>query len=169
MPLGIVSDEEFLSEVAHIEMPTRGRNGVKEIPHAIRALAAEETICGTPSAQVANAFGISKQSVDAYKHDATSSATYQNPNKELKEANNRVRKQIGSNALSVLTEALRCITPEKLADAKVKDVAVVAKQMSGIVNDMEPVGTMNNPAAQFVFHVPAERKESNYDIIDVTQ
>lgn len=169
MALGIVSDEEFLTEVAHIEMPTRGRNGVKEIPHAIRALAAEEAICGTPNAQVAEAFGISSPSVSAYKNDATSTASYNNPNKELKEANNRVRKQVGGTALAVLTEALRCITPEKLADAKVKDVASIAKDMSSIMNDMEPVGTMNNPAAQFVFHVPAERSEAAYDIIDVTQ
>ncbi len=169
MPLGIVSDEEFDAECAHISIE-RGRGTVKEVPEAIREIIAEDAITGDGSiAEVAEKFGVSSASVSAYKNGATSTASYNQPDKKLKSANDVVRNSIISTARARLIAALDNITPEKMAEAKLRDVASVAKDMSSIITNMEPQVSHGGVNAQFIFHVPKSKTESDFEIIDVTQ
>jgi hypothetical protein len=172
MPLGIVSDEDFDKELAgtgisHQEIK-HGRGAKQAIPFPIRALAASEAIAGGDPQEIAEALDISLSSISAYKHDATSTASYNQPNSELKQANDDVRKHIIGTARARLLEALAEITPAKLKDAKLRDVASVAKDMSTIISNTEPQSVAPQVGAQFVFHVPRQRKESDFDVIDVT-
>lgn len=176
MPLGIVSDEIFEQELArsdagakHIDI-VRGRGSVRETPEVIREIIAEEAIASNKTGEeVAQEFGISTASVSAYKNGATSTASYNEPDKRLQRANDEVRGTIVRSARSRLMQALEHITPEKLKEAKLRDVASVAKDMSTIMTNMEPQISNGAVNAQFIFHVPKARQESEYDIIEVTQ
>src|ERR1700694_506265 len=103
MPLGILTDDQLNKElgktvISNIEKAIeksdkfeivtpakvvdikRGRGNQLEIPNEIRALVAEEVISGARAKDVSKSFGISESSISAYKHDATSTASYDNPN-----------------------------------------------------------------------------------------
>jgi hypothetical protein len=172
--LGIVSDADFEKELAlcgssHKDI-IRGRNNKKEVPSLIRELVAEESICGVPAKQLSEKYGISESSISAYKHDATSTTSYHEPNDGLTKANNLVRDQIITTARAKLIAALEHITPEKLAEAKLRDVASVAKDMSAVMSNAGGnITNVNAGNAQFVFHVPKARKEAEYEVIDVVQ
>jgi YesN/AraC family two-component response regulator len=166
--LGIVSDDDFLTELQHCEFKgmNHGRNR-KEVPQLVREIIAEEAISGMPAAEISEKYGISESSISAYKHDATSTATYDQPDKQLAKSNDRVRNEIITTARQKLFDALREITAEKLANSKVRDIASVAKDMSAVIHNTEPI-TTSLSGAQFVFHVPVSKKETDYEVIDVT-
>lgn len=175
MPLGVVSDEEFLAEaarissVAHVDI-TRGRGAVKEVPEVIREIIAEDAILSDKTIEeIANKHGVSESSVTAYKHDATSTTTYHEPKEKLQKKNDEIRNNIIGTARARLIQALEHITPEKLAEAKLRDIASVAKDMSAVINNTEPQVSATNVGAQFIFHVPKAKQESDFDIIDVTR
>lgn len=166
MPLGIVSDDVFNAE---IKLMNRGRGSVKEVPEVIREIIAEDAIAKNGSIQeIASRHGVSSSSVSAYKNGATSTATYHEPDERLARRNNFVRENIITSARSRLLDALQNITSDKLKDAKVRDVASVAKDMSAVIRNTEPQTTpIHN--AQFVFHVPRQKDEKDYEFIDVSQ
>lgn len=175
MALGIVSDEDFDKELKdtsanaeHINM-NKGRGNRSEIPEEIREIIAEEAINGAPAKLLSEAFGVSESSISAYKNGATSTSSYHEPNEKLQKKNDQVRQNIIGTARSRLLQALDHITPEKMADAKLRDVASVAKDMSAIVANMEPQVSNQNIGAQFVFHVPKQKRESDFEIIEVTK
>lgn len=171
--LGIVSDEYFEREIINCNVQiidrTRGRGAVKEVPEIIREIIAEDAILSDKTAkQISEEHGISKSSISAYKHGATSTTTYNEPNERLAEHNNVIRNNIISDARSRLVSALQHITPDKLSEAKLRDVASVAKDMSVIIRNMEPdvikdPNKENNVA--FVFYNPPPIKEEVFDVV----
>lgn len=171
MPLGIVSDEDWNKEVniIHKPMAEKGRgNGNGAVPMEIREIIAEEAIVNGNTTKIAETFGVSKSSVDAYKNGATSTATYNEPNERLQKRNDKVRTEIISSAKERLLAALQHITPEKLKDAKLRDVSSVAKDMASVISATEPQVSNTNIGAQFIYHIPQQKKESDFDVIDVT-
>src|SRR5258706_9659534 len=143
MPLGILTDEQLNKEldratpkinsddINKIEINEsarspkiidikRGRGNQLEIPNEIRALVAEEVINGAPAKQVSKMFGISESSISAYKHDATSTMTYDKSNNELANKNKIIRDVISDRARGKLLCALDAITEENIGNAKVK-------------------------------------------------
>jgi predicted XRE-type DNA-binding protein len=85
----IITSDELIGKVVDIK---RGRSiGALEIPNSIRSLVAEEAINGTKAEIISEQFGISKSSISAYKNDATSTASYDEVNTELKKSNDLVR------------------------------------------------------------------------------
>lgn len=170
MPIGIVTNEDFereLSKCNHVEI-TRGRGSIKEVPEIIREIIAEDALLSDKTnEEVAKEHGVSTQSVSAYKHGATSLATYNEPDRQLVKKTDEIRNNIIGTARSRLISALQNITPEKLADAKLRDVASVAKDMSAVIRNTEPQVSSTQIGAQFVFHVPKQKSESDYEIIDV--
>jgi predicted transcriptional regulator len=172
MPLGIVSDDIFDAEMKHVQHVdiNRGRGPIQAVPDIIREIVAEEAILSDKSqAEVAEQFGVSPSSVSAYKHGATSTATYNEPHEKLNKRNDKIRSEVISTARSRLLQALDKITPEKLEATKARDLAGIAKDMSTVISQHEPQVSNQNIGAQFVFHVPTVRKESEYEIIDVTK
>ena len=107
-------------------------------------------------------------SASAYKHDATSTASYNEPDESLKKANDEVRHQIIGKARAKLIESLDSLTPEKLNGSKARDLAGIAKDMSTLINNVEPQSGDINNNVKFVFHVPATKKEQDFEVIDVT-
>jgi predicted transcriptional regulator len=194
MPLGIITDEQLNKELnriisidkkdidrierevrAPVNQPKvvdikRGRGNQLEIPNEIRALVAEEVINGAPAKQVAKAFGISESSISAYKHDATSTTTYHEPNDQLADSNKIIREAITDKARGRLMSALDSITDDNIRSAKVKDIASIAKDMSVIVKNMEPnVPVDNSKNTQVIIYRPRMRDEDEFDVITVNE
>lgn len=188
MPIGIVSNDDFLIELERLKngkkappepnlnenkvVPIergRGDNNVA-VPDSLRALIGQTAIeSGRSEAlALARAFDISPSSVSAYTHGATSTATYDNPEPKLKKKIDSTKERIGAIARNRLIASLRHITDEKLGAAKLRDVAGVAASMSAIVKNMEPsdkTNGLNN--INIVLYAPKIRSESTYEVIDL--
>jgi len=196
MPLGILTDEQLNKELgitiskinqvdinrieseldkAPVRDPVkvidikRGRGNQLEIPHEIRALVAEEAIINGHTQEIADRFGLSKSSVDAYKNGATSTTTYNEPDKSLSNANKQVRDVITDKARGRLMSALDAITDENIGNAKVKDIASIAKDMSVIVKNMEENKPLNQTNTQVIIYKPRMRDEEEFEVITVNE
>jgi hypothetical protein len=188
MAIGIVSDDEFERELERLKAPKkepepkRNENNEKEesptpgrgennvaVPQELRALIGQTAIESgrTEALLLAKQFNISPSSVSAYTHGATSTASYDNPEPKLKKKIDVTKDRIGKIARGRLLASLKHITDEKLADAKLRDVASVAANMSAIVKNMEPADKnagINN--INIVLYAPKIRNESSYEVIE---
>src|SRR5712691_3548961 len=126
--LGIVTDSEFQSELNSLGINKQvdcevidikhGRTpGKKEIDEDVRAFVASEAIAGASPTELSSTFNVSKSSISAYKHDATSTTTYHQPNDELMRSNNDVRARIIGPAQQRLIKAIEAISDEKLFES----------------------------------------------------
>lgn len=186
MPMGIVSDEEFNSELGKtnpgnsnptitgvIQDVNRGRGkGNIEVPNVLRNIIGDEsTTNGRQSAiELAKSFGISPSSVSAYNAGATSTATYETKPNESIILN--AKERVAKRARGKLMRALNKITDDKLDSANARDLAGIAKDMSAIVRSMEPEvakASTNNSGPTYVFYAPHMRKEEEYDVIHVKE
>jgi len=174
MPMGILSDEDFESEMvgtssplksevvrpelksnneAKVEDIKRGRvnsdgTGTKEVPPEIREIVAKSAINGEGThKEIANAFGVSESSVSAYKVGAPSTTTYHSPSSELSSKITDHKVRISTKARNRLISALNEITPQRLEGVKTRDLAAIAKDMASIVKDMEPSNSTNGANA----------------------
>lgn len=162
MPLGLISDDDFLSELNNsalspvpsrpiieptrpviegtiVDAPKLGRVG-PEIPEVLRKILGETSeIEGRAEAlELAKNFNISPSSVSAYANGATSTATYDKPDEPLQAHIDSSKLKVSKRASHKLMRALAHITDEKLSNAGVSILATVAKSLSGVVRDMEP-------------------------------
>ncbi len=182
MAMGIVSDQEFNKalndasaspseakppSVQIIDMEKGRGKGNVEVPDGLRKIIGEESaINGRASAlEIAEGFGIGPSSVSAYAHGSTSTSSYDNQPglKDLNEAKLRVAKK----ARNRLVMALNNLTQEKIASAKAKDIAGVAKDMSAVIKNMEPDGpkSTGNSGPTFVFYSPVFKREEHFDVV----
>lgn len=189
MSMGIVSDSEFTSEIGKLN-PSLSQNkngeaiaiikdiekgrpiGGLQVPEGLRKIIGEESVTnGRGSAlELADQFGIKPSSVSAYSQGAHSTASYSDrPDlTHINEAKLRVSKR----ARVKLILALNSLTKEKIQDAKAKDIAGVAKDMSAVIRNMEPETTKNNNGAvgpTFIFYSPQFRKEEHFDVVRVQE
>lgn len=183
MAMGIVSDDEFEKEISRnstqrapdILPIERGRGeGNKAVPESLRKIIGEtnEVDSRQEALALARMFDISPSSVSAYANGATSTASYDNPDKELKNHIDETKNRIQKKARSRLFSALKHITEDKLKDAKLRDVSGVARDMAAIVRDMEPENKGNGEgkqAPQFIFYAPQFRDERTFETIHVKE
>lgn len=174
MPLGIVSDEDFVAElnkepVKAPEFKQKGRNGAPQVPDVLRNVIAEEGIKGTNNEELAKLFGISQSSASAYKHGATSTTTYHQPNESLEKHTKSIKDVLRKKAGKKAALAISAITEEEIEAATVVEKAMVAQKMSTIFKDMSTDSQSNSNQApvQVAIFVPAMKQESDYDVIDV--
>lgn len=180
--MGICSNEDFESEISNLngksqvtveQLPDRGRgNGNVETPESLRKIIGEETIeNGRGSAlQIARAFGISDSSVSAYSNGSHSTASYHNPTRSLASHLSKVKNKITKRAHSRLASALDSITPEKLAEANLREASGVARDMSVIIKNLEPENEKaNDNAPRFIIYAPQIRQESSFEVIQVNE
>jgi predicted transcriptional regulator len=159
-----------VSEIGEIQSPlSRGRksNDVN-VPESLRSLIAQEHVeNGRQSAlELAKSFDISSSSVSAYAVGATSTKSYHDKSPALVSSLNKSKLKIVGKARNRLNMALNGITEDKLNGARVRDLASVAKDMSAIIERMEPkevTQTENQP--KFVIFAPSFRDERSYDTI----
>lgn len=181
MAIGLVSREEFDREIkeketeAEIKSIVRhGRtDGDVNIPESLRKIIGETSVIdGRDEAlQIAKDFGVSSSSVSAYAKGATSTASYDSPNKSLISHINKSRRRAVKRASSVLNQALGAISQEKLDHTDAKDLASISKDMSAIIKNLEPssVDSSESKGPTFVVFAPQIRKEESFDVIDVQE
>jgi len=189
MGMGIVSNEEFEKELHNgsnkgsetsvggivIERNDRGRKeGDNNVPDSLRKIIGETSVTeGRQEAlALARMFGISDSSVSAYAKGATSTDSYNKPDKGITEYIKNRKQRITKKALNKLTGALDSITDKELSEIKVRDRAAIAKDMSAIVKNLEPtkdspIGDQQNN--QFIFYSPQFMQESKYDVVQVQE
>jgi hypothetical protein len=181
MAMGIASQEEFELELlklsngngskngARIVSIEKGRGPKEETPESVRKVIAESAIEGANASELAKTFNVSESSVSAYKNGATSTASYNEPDKSLNKHVNDVKGKIVVRANKKLMRALGNMTDDKFADAKLRDLAGIAKDMSAIVRNLEPSKENDSDnKVQFIFFAPQMRKESDYPVIDIS-
>lgn len=181
MPMMLVSPEDFEKELdkpKEIEQKreikivdiNRGRTiGKTEIPNEIRKEIANEALTSNKTGiEIAEEYNVSQSSVSAYKHGATSTTTYHNQNNELNKHVSNVKSEISDNARNRLMMALNEITPDKVRDSKLKDIASIARDMSVVAKNMEPPAGIN-VNNQVVVYRPKLRDEDDYDVITVNE
>lgn len=184
MPMGKMSAEEYAREmsssrtreaVADVRVRRGRAAGDVNVPDSLRKLIGEESVINGRSAALSLAadFGISPSSVSAYAKGSTSTTTYDTPSKSILDHINKARQRATKRASRTLNAALSAISQEKLDYADAKDLAVIAKNMSGIIKDLEPqkdtVVDTGAKQPQFVIFAPQFRSESSFDVIDVKE
>ena len=187
MSMGIVSDTDFDREQESLSRPqsksvpivqpingqvidmNRGRgNGNVNVPNGLRKIIGSTAIeDGRKEAvELGRNFGLSPSSVSAYTQGATSTASYdEQPNKPTI---NSAKERIARSARSKLRQALSALTPDKLQDTKAVDLSTIAKNMAGVVKQMEPdtpVGSNGNSSPTFILYAPQFRKEEHFDVV----
>lgn len=169
----LFEDENETVEVRTIQ---RGRGiGNTGVPEELRNLIGVSSVSDGRRAtlELTKALGISPSSQSAYAVGATSTASYNEPSKSLLEHINARKEKISKRASKVLTNALREITPEALADVKVKDLATIASSMSVIIRNMEPerdkTPIQAQNANQFVIFAPQIQTEEKFETIKVNE
>lgn len=181
--MGIVSDSDFQKEldksipivkddvitpgkVTIMDKP--GRNeGDNNVPDSLRKIIGETSeLDGRQEAlALADTFGISGSSVSAYANGSTSTASYdKQPNKPFIDEG---RTRIQTSARKILFRSLKFITDDKLEKESPSALASIARQMSGIVKEMEPENEAekNKPLAQFIIMCPPSKSENDYESI----
>jgi len=195
MPMLVVTDDELALELARLtvqatpisneshnnqsnsdQLPEkvidikhgRGLNR-KEVPTEIRNLVAQLAITGESHKDIAKEFNVSQSSISAYSAGATSTARIaNNKDDELVRHNKEVKNRISDVAAERLERALASITAEKLDEAKVRDAAGIAKDMSVIMKNMTdgPVSVGMNQ--QVILYQPRMKEEQDYEVIEVS-
>lgn len=181
MAMGIVSDDDFADEREIHEKHNNkiavikdhvgsGNNRTENVGPSVRKIISEVALEeGNKSAE--KTFGVSASSVTAYKNGSTSSATIGvKKDKDLSQFVSSTRERIVRKASRRLNLSLDGITPDKLANASLRESSAVARDMAAIIREMAPSDENNGNKmnVQFVLHAPAIRKESDYEVIDVT-
>jgi len=195
MPIGLVADNDFEKELercsgkrksvqkeshpveAEIVTTERvGRSvGDNNVPESLRKLIGEEALLNGRDAalQLAADFGISSSSVSAYTKGATSTASYNSPSKSLISHINKSRERAVKRASKTLNAALGAITQEKLDYTDADKLSGIAKDMSVIINNLEPKDDSPDPSApkapQFVIFAPQFRTENSFESITVNE
>lgn len=173
MPLGLTSTEEFDAELLRFNgnngkpnvIIEHGRGPKSETPQAIRELVASEALSGASAKELAETFNVSESSVSAYKHNATSTSTYHNPDEKLKKSNDKVKDSIVGSAQDKLKAALEAIV---FTDGIKPNIAsAVARDMSGIIKNLNPTPDMVINNQQVLVYKPRMKEEDAYEVIDV--
>lgn len=152
--------------------PGKGRtSGATEIPPILKDLIAEAAVAsGKTQREVAEDFGAGHATVTALANGHRTATWDGDLDPQRAKKVDAVRERIIGKARGTLLDALDEVTREKLKQARVRDVSAVAKDMSHIIANQEPkiIGEVKQEiGAQFVFHVPESRAESDFDVIDV--
>lgn len=170
-PSELVSDSESVNQAIIKEVRHNGRGaGNRAVPNGLRKIIGEESVINgrDEALKLASSFGISPSSVSAYANGSTSTASYLEQKDSLVNNLNAAKERVSKRARSKMLLAISHITPEKLADAKVRDLAGVARDMSAVIKNMEPdvaKTTIETNAPQFVFYAPQFRDERSFDVV----
>lgn len=190
MPIGLVNDSEFEAELnrgtpapiqpnenAAIIIDNRrpGRkDGDMNVPEVLRKVIGETgAIDGHNAArQLASMFSVSPSSVSAYTNGSHSTSSYHTQEKDLNNHLRNAKQKVANRARAKLNKAFNHITEDKMKDAKLTDLAVFAKSMSGIIKDMEPdkpdQAGINVNGPSIIMYNPGFAKEESFDVIDVS-
>lgn len=182
MPMGLVKDSEFEAELNNSKSKTtevpaisgevidysKGRGHNPEVPDSLRKIIGETGIVDgrREAVDLAKKFDISPSSVSAYTNGSTSTASYDS--KPLAPHLNKAKERIQKRAQAKLHKALNAMTEDKFDEAKVGELAAVAKTMSSVIKDMEPEQDKPDPSKNgptFIFYSPSIKQENSFDVV----
>jgi len=194
MPIGIVSDDDFLLELERVssskpqapkavviegtvvDKPSKGRSdGDNNVPDSLRKIIGETAVIDGRQAALglAGMFGVSPSSVSAYTKGATSTSSYDEPKPSILSHINKSRNRAIKRASRTLNSALGSITQDKLDYADAKDLSGIAKDMSVIIKNLEPPPSVSSDdgvkAPQFTIYAPTFRDERSFEVINVNE
>lgn len=118
---------------------------------------------GCDPKEVAETFGVSPSGVrDIADGNGVS--------EEVKSTVDAALEGIKTRLVDKLSNTVDFITPEKLATAKITDVASVAQRISSVISDLSPKKDDKNQGSkvQVVIHSVNRKDEEHYDVIEVT-
>lgn len=118
--------------------------------------------------EVAKFSDVSPNSVSAYKHGATSEATYNNRDNPTGNYVKGLKDAISGAAQNKLMDAINALTDDKINSSKGRDIAGIARDMSSVVKNMNTDGPLiqNN---KVIIYQPRMREEEDFDIIEVNE
>ena len=168
----IVDDDVFESHLrgevqktAQVIPIEHGRGiGTKNVPESLRKIIGDAGLEGESSKSITEVLPVSESSVSAYKKGATSTTTYHDPHPDLEQHLTTTKHRISKSATKKLEDALDGITPDKIAGAKLRDIASVARDMSQIVKNMEEGSDINNKGnTNIIFYTPNLRQAETFE------
>lgn len=180
MPLGILSDEDFDKELGISEKKDEVTARVEQInqggrkSHSTTVPPSLKKIIGGTAIEdggrqtyneLAKPFGLSYDVIEAYRTGRHSNQGRQEKKEDLVDHLTKVRQGLAIKATDKLDRAIESITNEKLAAAKARDLAGIAKDMSVVVRNIEGErgnGITNN---QFVIYAPHVMNEDRFETI----
>jgi transposase-like protein len=169
----LFSRDERNKDIVNYEVKEikHGRGAGKEnLSDEMRKIIAEDAlVSGRTIQEVADEYGISRDAVNAYKHGATSEATYNVPNQELAPHVTQVKDEIKLKAQNALLTAIQSLTDDKISGSKAKDIAGIAKDMSSVLRNIEPQTSgpvINN---KVLVYSPRVKEEDDYKVIEARE
>lgn len=186
MPMGIVADDEFEAVLKDCNTPSdnkisiikpmtpigRSDNDVN-VPDSLRKIIGESGNIDSrqDALEIGRAFGISPSSVSAYTNGATSTASYHDKKDSIVDHIETGKLKIAKKAKKIAKLSLDKLSEEdKLDGCKAVELAQIARQMTGIMSDMEPEqkGSVHN-GPSFIFMVPPMKTEQAFETIVVKE
>src|SRR5438876_8934038 len=165
------NEESLCGKIVEINKPGR-RPGDNNVPDSLRKVIGATAIeSGREAAlNIANQFGISKQSVSAYSHGSTSTTSYNEPSPTLSNHVNNARERVIKKARGKLILSLNSLSQDKIEGAKARDIASIAKDMSAVIKNMEDKSIRSvHEGPKFIFYSPQFKDERSFDIINVKE
>lgn len=147
--------------------------GTNEVPESLRKIITQTNLESGRAAAIslAKSFDISESSVDAYLSGKTGTGM-EKKDPGLDSFIKNLKQKSAKRASQKLLKAINNITDEKLEEAPAGVLAAVAKQLSGVVRDLEPDTPQVAPGfsgVQFVVYAPQIVQESKFDVIEVAE
>ena len=122
-----------------------------------RILAGSLSLQGVPSQEISKELSITIDQVISAKRTN---------NPEIAGPRDASLRRVQELALEKTMEALGLMTPDKFINANLKDLSIVAAQMSKIILNTTPK-VEGDTQIQFVVYAPEQRSERGYKVIDV--
>jgi predicted transcriptional regulator len=162
--LGIISEEEFNKSIndsknapSLIRQKNEGGYNGHKTGLSIKKVIADESLESGNVKDIAKEFGVSRQSIDAYKRGDTSTGN-QYHDKDLTEFVKSRKNKIADLAMDRLEIAADAITEDKLAAASLRDASSVMKDMASVVRDMTAKDDDGNNMLCSLFSCPDIKK-----------
>lgn len=155
LPLQKIEDNLTIVE-KKVGRPT----GEPLVPKFVRTIMAIEARTGSNQSSIAKEFGVSQPEVSYCKTGKVAT------NKTTVEA---VVSQVRDAALEKLMRTLHLIDDDKLSGCGAKDLAIIGKNLSGVVNNMRGGSSeqTNNQQVNFVIQQTNPKSEAQYETVQV--
>ncbi len=167
-PSDIIQQSPKPEVISGSEARGRGTSNT-QVPHALRKVIGETSVINgrRDALELAELFDVSPSSVSAYNKGAHSTSTINEPNADTLSHLNNAKMKVSIRARKKLNLALTHITGDKLEEAKVGEIASVARAMAGIIKDMEPDNNneKNKSNIPFVVFAPVIVNEASYEVV----
>lgn len=141
----------------------RGRKvGDKALPEIMKPIIGASDRLSGP-AKTAKEFGVSLHASN-YLGDGKTRYSAATKSPELESKISKIVGEAQEKAAERLLASLGLLTEDKLENAKAKDLAVIASNMSKIIENTKPAESTNN---MILIYAPRQRDEDRFDVIEV--